>query len=438
MTKNIFVLGLDDFNLAEMRALPAAADYRFHSLFGHHEVKARPEFPVRRLYEESIERLEHFPGPIDAIVGYWDFPVSTLLPLLCRHFDLPTPSFEAVLKCEHKYWSRLVQQRVVADCIPPFCVVNPFSDRYRDQIDLDYPFWIKPVRAASSILGFMVRNDRELEGAIEAIRAKVFRFSRPFDYLLEFADLPPEIAAIDGAHCIAEGIISRGRQCTLEGYAYRGEVQVYGAVDSIREGQHRSCFSRYQYPSSIPARVQQRMCDVTGRFLREIGFDHGPFNIEFYWDRHQDRIQLLEINNRISKSHCPLFRHVDGLSHHQVMLDLGLGRHPDFPHRQGPWRLAAKFMWRRYGNARVTRVPDHAEWRRLQEHFPSAQLQLHVQEGMRLSELKDQDSYSYEIAVIFLGADSQKALLQKYARLLQLMPLEMVPLECSTTGPALA
>jgi hypothetical protein len=37
-----------------------------------------------------------------------------------------------------------------------------------------------------------------------------------------------------------------------------------------------------------------------------------------------DTIWLLEINTRISKSHCPLFRRVDGASHHQVMLDLAL------------------------------------------------------------------------------------------------------------------
>ncbi|ATJ81879.1 acetyl-CoA carboxylase biotin carboxylase subunit family protein [Halomonas beimenensis] len=426
--KNIFVLGLDDFNLLEMRALPAAVDYRLHPLFRHGEVKAVPDFPVRELYEGAIARLERFAEPIDAIVGYWDFPVSTLLPLLCRHFGLPTPSFEAVLKCEHKYWSRLEQRRLIPEHIPPFGVVDPFSKRFRERLDIDYPFWIKPVRAASSHLGFMVRNPRDLEKAIQAIRAKIGRFARPFNYLLQFAELPPEVAAIDGHHCIVEGLISRGRQCTLEGYVYRGEVRIYGAVDSIREGRHRSCFSRYQYPSSLPGRVRRRMSEIVARFLNGIGFDHGPFNAEFYWDRRHGRIWLLEINNRISKSHCPLFRHVDGLSHHQVMLDLGLGKRPDFPHRQGAYRYAAKFMWRRYRDARVTKVPNEAELRRLGERFPSAQVQLHVHEGMRLSELADQDSYSYEIAVIFLGADSQKSLLQKYARLRRSIPLEMAPL----------
>lgn len=427
--KNIFVFGLDAFNLVELEALPAAADCRFHQLFSFHEVKSGPEFPLRQLYEGAIEQLERFPGPIDAIIGYWDFPVSSLLPLLCRHFGLPTPSLEAVLRCEHKYWSRLEQQRVVADFIPPFCAVNPLCEHYREQISIDYPFWIKPVRAASSHLGFKVHNDRELDHAINVIRAKIFRFARPFNYLLQFAELPAEIAGIDGYHCIVEGLISQGRQCTLEGYAYDGEVCIYGAIDSIREGRHRSSFSRYQYPSSIPERVQRQMFDVTGRFLRAIGFDHGPFNIEFYWDSRHDWIRLLEINNRISKSHCPLFRNVDGLSHHQVMLDLGLGNRPDFPHRQGRYRYAAKFMWRLYEDAMVKKVPSDKELAALCRRFPGAQIQLLIHEGMKLSDLKDQDSYSYEIAVIFLGGNSQQELLQQYARLKQAIPLELVPVE---------
>ncbi|NVK42816.1 MAG: ATP-grasp domain-containing protein [Oceanospirillaceae bacterium] len=432
--KNIFVFGLDDFNLSELRALPGAAEYNIQPLFRYQDVKSGPEFPVRELYDGALGQLERFNGSIDAIVGYWDFPVSTMLPLLCRRFGLPGPGFEAVLKCEHKYWSRREQQRVVPEHIPPFCAVNPFSERYREQISIGYPFWIKPVRAASSHLGFRVNNDRQLKTAIDRIRENIFRFAAPFNYLLQFAELPPEIAPIDGYHCIAEGIISRGVQCTLEGYVYQGDVCIYGAVDSIREGRHRSSFARYQYPSAIPARVQQRMTDVTQRFLHAIGFDNGPFNIEFYWDRRRDRVWLLEINNRISKSHCPLFRHVDGRSHHQIMIDLALGRKPDFPHRQGHYRYAAKFMWREYADAMVNRVPDAEQMHSICQRFPSAQIQLHIHEGMRLSQLKDQDSYSYEVAVLFLGGNSQRELLHKYAQVQQLMNLGLTPICRSDSG----
>ncbi|MGD8582362.1 MAG: ATP-grasp domain-containing protein [Gammaproteobacteria bacterium] len=423
--KNIFVFGADDFNLSQMQALDKKHEYRFHTLFQHAQVKAAPEIPVKHLYKGALEQLENFPGSIDAIVGYWDFPVSTMLPLLCRHYDLPAPDFEAVLKCEHKYWSRLEQSRVIPEYIPRFCAVDPFADNPRQQINVEYPFWIKPVKSATSFLGFKVHNDAELEHVLQIIRKNIFRFANPFNYLLQFADLPDEIAGIDGNHCIVESIISRGRQCTLEGYVYEGEVVVYGAIDSIREGRHRSSFARYQYPSTIPQRILRKMVSVTERFLKHIAFDNGPFNIEFYWERSSDEIWLLEINTRISKSHCPLFRDVDGQSHHKVMLDLALGQQPAFPHRQGNYRVAAKFMWRIFEDALVQRVPSREELQALNQRFPSAEIQLHIDQGMRLSDLKDQDSYSYEVAVIFLAANNQHKLLQKYRDVQHAIPIEL-------------
>jgi hypothetical protein len=228
--KNIFVFGADEFNLALMRSLQRQ-EYRFHALFKHSDVKAEPEFPVQMLYEGALKQLKCFPGTVDAIVGYWDFPVSIMLPLLRQPFGLPSASFESVLKCEHKFWSRLEQQRVIPEYIPDFCVVDPFLEHPRQQISLDYPFWIKPVKSLSSCLGFMVRNDDDFEFAIQSIRQRIDRFAKPFNYLLQFAEVPDDVAAVDGYHCIAEDIISAGRQCTLEGYVYHGDVCVYGTVD---------------------------------------------------------------------------------------------------------------------------------------------------------------------------------------------------------------
>jgi len=428
VVKNIFVFGADEFNLSLMRSLEAAEDYCFQVLFEFSEVKTGDEFPVKKLYEGGLEQLESYPSSIDAIVGYWDFPVSTMLPLLRQPFGLSSPSFEAVLKCEHKFWSRLEQRRVIPEYIPDFCAVDPFKDDYRQQITISYPFWLKPVKAASSHLGFMVRNDDELELAIEEIRKNIYRFAEPFNYLLQFAELPNDVADVDGYHCIAEGIISQGQQCTLEGYVYDGALCVYGAVDSIREGEHSSSFSRYQYPSSIPSMIRQNMIAVTERFLTYIGFDNGPFNIEFYWQAETNNIWLLEINTRISKSHCPLFLHVDGMSHHQVMLDLALGKQPVFPHRQGPYRYAAKFMWRIHSDAMVIRVPTEEEIRAVIGHISGTEIQLNIREGMRLSDLNYQDSYSYEIAVVFIAGDSEQELLQKYHDVQKALPLELVPL----------
>ncbi|ELR66636.1 hypothetical protein C942_04334 [Photobacterium marinum] len=426
--KNIFVLGSDEFNLSLMKTLVSAKDYCFHVLFDYDEVKMGGGRPVPSLYEEGLEKLKSFPGRVDAIVGYWDFPVSTLLPLFRRSFDLPSPSFEALLKCEHKYWSRLEQRRVIPEFIPDFCAVDPFCDHPGQQISLPFPYWLKPVKAASSQLGFMVRNESELHAAIEEIRQKIAGFADPFNYLMQFAELPSEVKTVDGNYCIAESIISNGQQCTLEGYVYHGRCCVYGTVDSIREGEHNSSFSRYQYPSMLPLHIRQKMIAVTERFLQHIGYDNGPFNIEFYWDSEADRIWLLEVNARISKSHCPLFHYVDGMSHHQVMLDLALGKEPDFPHRQGPYSYAAKFMWRIHSDAFVVKVPSEQQIQAAIREFPGCEIKLHVHEGMHLSDLINQDSYSYEIAEVFIGGNSEHELLEKYHNVKQALGLELSPL----------
>jgi biotin carboxylase len=423
--KHIFVVGLDAFNLSQLQALRHAADYRFHSLIAYEEIKGGGTFPMREFLGQARRTLDAFPEPVAAIVGYWDFPVSTLLPIVRRQQRLSGPTLEAVLKCEHKYWSRVLQQEVVPEMVPPFAAVDPFRDDAVARCPLPYPFWLKPVKAASSHLGFCVRDADEFRHALAVIRAGIGRLAAPFNHILAQAELPPQIAAVDGHHCIAEGMISRGRQCTLEGYVHAGQVQVYGIVDSIREGKHRSCFARYQYPSSLPRAVQARMIDAIDRVLTHMGYDDAPFNAEFYWDAQHDAIRLLEINARISKSHCPLFKMVDGEYHHAVMIEVALGQQPDFPHRQGSYRVAAKFMLRRYRDATVRAVPSAADIARLKQRFPHSEVLLHVAPGTRLSQMHGQDSYSYEIAVLFMGADNQRQLLENYRTALTMLPFEM-------------
>jgi biotin carboxylase len=411
---NVFVVGADDFNLAQLRSVPSARDCRFHVLSRYDEIKGEHRLPIETHLERARQTLRDFPGTIDAIVGWWDFPVSTILPILAREFGVPAASLESVLKCEHKYWSRLEQMRCVPGCVPRFALVNPFDEAAAERTYLPFPFWIKPVKSASSYLGFKVHDRNDLRRDLATIRENIHYFAEPFNRILAQAELPADVAPADGFHCIAEEIISRGRQCTLEGFVHTGNVAVYGVVDSIRSGKHRSCFSRYQYPSTLPRRVQRRMIAVTERFLRHIAYDDAPFNIEFYWDSGDDTIWLLEVNTRISKSHCPLFKMVDGASHQQVMLDVALGRQPQFPHRRGPAKVAAKFMLRRYRDANVVRVPAPGDVQAVAARFPGTEIELHVHKGMRLSELHGQDSYSYEVAVLFMGASGRKELLSNY------------------------
>jgi hypothetical protein len=89
--KNIFVVGLDDFNYQKLKKIGEAKSYQFHPLLTIEEVKYRTEASPRELLEKAEGRLHSFPGTIDAIVGYWDFPGTCLVPFLNHKYGLTAP-----------------------------------------------------------------------------------------------------------------------------------------------------------------------------------------------------------------------------------------------------------------------------------------------------------------------------------------------------------
>ncbi len=416
------MLGLDDFNRRELASIREAETCRFRGLLDYNEivVPASGGIEFERLREKAEASLAGLGGTIDGIVAFWDFPSSAMGGVLRNAHNLPGPTNEAIAKCEHKYWSRREQREVVPELVPDFCAVDPFASDPLSSIEIGYPFWIKPIKAHSSHLGFKISSADDLRAHLPEIRDRIGYYGVPFDEYLQHVEVPDSVRSVTGHWCIAEGMISAGQQCTLEGYVYNGEVTVYGVVDSIRGGKHRSSFSRYQYPSLLPRQAQDRMIEATRKVMTHIGYDGAPFNIEFYWDRRNDEIRLLEINARISKSHCPLFRMVDGASHQQVMVDLALGQRPDFPQRHGEFRIAAKFMHRVYADGIVRGMPSEEVIAQIQQVYPEARIRLLVRENDRLKHSYHRDSYSFELADIFLGGRNRKELLQKFDRVLEL------------------
>lgn len=84
MSLNVFVLGLDQGNLEILRRLPGAADLAFHALLPRRQLLGgRIDIPA--LLHRAESELEAFDGSVDAIVSFWDFPMVTLVPILCPH-----------------------------------------------------------------------------------------------------------------------------------------------------------------------------------------------------------------------------------------------------------------------------------------------------------------------------------------------------------------
>jgi len=428
MTRNVFVVGLNQLNAERLKRLRGVEDVTFHGIVAPEKVYDTQEFDIPAMLAEAETVLDNFDGSIDAIVGYMDFPVSTMLPLLCEKYGTRNASLEALLKCEHKFWSRTLMREAIPEHTPAFTAFDPFDDNALSKIgdaDLRFPFFVKPIKSSGSRLGFRIDSPEDFDYAIERLRAEIEQISEPFNHVLERADLPADIRQVDGRYCMAERIIG-GRQCTVEGYVHNGEVVPYGTVDSIRYPQVLSFFY-YFYPSKLPRRVQDEMDAITRKIMAHIGYDNAAFNIEFFWDELQDRIWLLEINTRVSQSHCDLFEFVDGVSHQQVTVDLALGRKPDMPKGEGEFNVSAEFFYRVFfRDATLARVPTKAEIAVAEEQAPGTRIASNVTKGMRLSELPEQDSYSYAVASIWMGASTQATLLWNYEGVLKRLSYEFI------------
>ncbi|WP_280436051.1 ATP-grasp domain-containing protein [Nocardia carnea] len=392
-----------------------------HGLLDYESLISAEELDFDELLDRARAELRAFGGSVDAIIAHWDFPTSVIVPILARENGLPAPTLESVLKNEHKYWSRILQREVVPECVPEFCAFDPFDDNALDRIDIPFPFWVKPIKSHSSQLGFEVPDAEVFASAVQQIRAEIGRIADPFDQALSRVEIPGDIRMAGGRTCLAEQIVT-GTQAAPEGSMFRGEYHVHGVFDMRKDAEGRS-FTHLDYPArTVPPDIQQRMIDVTERYLRHTGFDNGCFNSEFMWDADTGKLWLIEVNTRISQSHSDLFAKVDGSSNHRVAIDVALGNPPRMPHRKGEFAVAAQCLVPRYQDGIVTKVPSEEEIAALRSRFPGTVVKIDVEVGEKLSELPNQDAYRYKLATLYIGAPDADQLEQRYHDAIEALP----------------
>lgn len=73
------------------------------------------------------------------------------------------------------------------------------------------------------------------------------------------------------------------------------------------------------------------------------------------------------------------------------------------------------------------RVPTQEEIERIQRDIPGTTISIVPSEGDRLSDLVGQDSYSYELADIFIGASSEDELSSRYQQCVDALHFEFDP-----------
>jgi biotin carboxylase len=358
----------------------------------------------------EVERLVGLARSIgvDAVVSTDDYPGSALAAIVGDRLRLPCTPPGANLLCQHKYLSRVAQRAIVPEVVPEFILVDDC-----EAVPLALPYVVKPVKSFFSVGVVTVRNDADRRRATGAQLPAAF--FDVFNRLLQAhgSHTPPSAAVI------AEALVT-GFQVTVEGYAFHGEVEVLGIVDSIMYAD-TVAFRRFEYPSHLPAAVQDRMTAVTIRLMRGLGYTHGFFNVEMIYNRESGTLFVIEVNPRMSSQFADLFEKVDGINSYEILLDLALGRAPRVARRAGRHPAAASCVLRRFDDAWVTRIPTAGDIARVLARFPDARVEILADEGRRLSE-QMQDSCSYRFGLVNLGGRDRRDIVDRFAECRRLLP----------------
>ena len=180
--------------------MPDADRYRFLPVLSDGELAGGESVDLPGLLDAAQRQIEAFDGPVHAVVGFWDFPVSTMVPILCERLGCAGPP-----RGGGEVRAQVLEPARAGEGHrrdPGFGLLDLDDPALPD--GLAYPVWLKPIRSASSELAFRADDPQQLTDAAATIQQGIQRIGDAFGTVLDLLDLPPELAGVGGSACLVE------------------------------------------------------------------------------------------------------------------------------------------------------------------------------------------------------------------------------------------
>jgi hypothetical protein len=340
--------------------------------------------------------------------------------LVAERLGLPGTSPESILAAQHKLHARRILAQVVPEANVGFA---PLQAGYGDPAPegLAYPAFVKPVKAAFSVLATRVgdrdalhRHTRFSMRELWVIRHLVEPFERVRRVRL------PEAGT---AHrmLLEEPVAPHVAQYNLDGWVREGRVHALGVVDAVMVPGTQA-FMRWEVPSRLDPAVQARVLEVARRFLGAIGFRHGSFNLEFFHDPLTDRLTVIECNPRLASQFGDLYRRVLGVDAHAIAVALALGEDPlELPRDAPAAGAAASLVYRSFEEGGPPPpAPDRERRTAFARAFPDGLLFSFARRGRALArDYKWTGSHRY--GIVHLGGRDREDLRARAERASELL-----------------
>lgn len=412
--KNILVLFDADWDRQQLQRAAekdAAADYRFYfegfDLFSFPSNARLLTFDIFKFVAKLAKKYRRL--PLHGITSSNEQFGALVGALLAKELGLPGADPKALIAAQHKYVARRILDAELPEANVPFAAF-PYTFEMPSDIALKFPFYVKPVKAAYSVLARRVDNFAALQQHMTFHPWEKYiikRLVRPFnDVVKKLTDFD-----VDAHWMLAEELID-GHQINVDGVAINGQIHILGIVDAVMyPGTDQ--FMRFEYPTRLPPERAHRACETAQKIVTALGIDHGLFNVEMRVCKSTGECRLIEVNPRMAAQFSDLYEKVDGINLHDVALRIATDRDVDLTPARGKYKVATSFVFRKFDGSPLANPPTHEKLRWLQEFDPDAFLALFIKTGGGLKrEMKWLGSHRY--ATLNMGGDSEAHLLDKY------------------------
>lgn len=385
--------------------------YQFHEhgfdLFSFPSNARLMWFDLWRFVDRMVSRYR---GRVDAVFSSNEQFGALAAALVAQRLGLPGAQPEALLRAQHKYEARLRLREVAPDLCPEFELI-PYTITLAQACALRYPLFVKPVKAAFSVLARRCDTPEQL---IEHLRFApwekhiIGRLIEPHNQALKRF---PQFR-VSSRHMLVEDVLE-GRQINVDGYVHAGRVHLLGVADEVMYP-GTMAFQRFAFPGTTDVLLKARLQDAAERVLHGFELGHGFFNLEFFVDERSGALKLIEINPRLAAQLAQFYEWVLGVDAYELGFAMALDR--PLPRRREPrFGAAASFVWRSFDACSCPRLPTRDDLAWLASEYPEARLELYAKKGAALQrDLKWLGSHRW--AVLNMPGRDEADLRERYER----------------------
>ncbi|ADI74374.1 conserved hypothetical protein [Methanohalobium evestigatum Z-7303] len=361
---------------------------------------------VTNALKDIIQQINNNPDMYDGVVGTHDSS-AVFASVICEHTGMPGISVEGVVNCQNKYISRQLQEKIVPEYIPNFCL----DEEYLSNLEKSLPAFAKPVRSNVSFAAQKIDTTKDLQQLINDFGEYIKDYNQYYVDSLSLSsyDNPENLYTCNKFLC--EELIF-GTQVTADCYVYNQKAHVF-ALTKAAFFDDKISFSHHEFPYQVSPETEQKIYNMIDKLAKNLKLDNTFINVELKIDEKTGNVSIIEVNARIAFQFAKTIETVKGFDPLHLICDLASGDEPDiYPEFAPEYSMCYNFELRKFSDKLVTKIPDARNIARIKKIYPGVEIRNLILNGGKLSDYKHNPE-SYRYCILDIPGNNKEEIMDK-------------------------